>query len=90
MVFYYGIFRIFYLLIVGLVLWVIGKVRNMELGYDKYFKIAVHTFTLPLVLDVIIKITNINFVLPFWFFLINVIFGVMVILNLQKAPKEAN
>jgi hypothetical protein len=90
MVLYYGIFRIFYLLIVGTVLWTIGKARGMGFGYDKYFKIAVHTFTLPLVLDLIIKIGRVNLMVPFWFFLINVIFGLIIILSLHKTQKEAN
>lgn len=89
MIFYYGIFRLFYLAIVGTVLWIIGRVRGMELTYDKYFKIAVHTFTLPLILDLIIVVTGVSLAVPFWFFGINVAFGIIVLLSLHKNAKKS-
>ncbi|EKE00342.1 MAG: hypothetical protein ACD_22C00044G0002 [uncultured bacterium] len=77
------VFRFMYVLIVGLVLWVFGKIRKFEYGYEVYLRVAIHTFTLPLVLWIITLVVGVSIPIPFWGFLINLVFGGLAVSGLR-------
>lgn len=78
------IFRLIYLLLVGLVLMMMGKTKGLNLNFIKYYKIGLHAATLPLVIDTVINAFNISFFVPLWFFVLNVIFGIVVVTLLAQ------
>ncbi|KKS21521.1 MAG: hypothetical protein UU77_C0001G0016 [candidate division WWE3 bacterium GW2011_GWC1_41_7] len=83
-VFYYLGLRLVYLLFVALILMGIGRIKNFDYDYKKYLQLAIHTMTLPLLMDVIFNLVRVPLPIPFWFFLINTIFGIIVIAGLGK------
>lgn len=85
---YYLGYRLIYLFLVGAFLWVIGTVRKLKFSYSKYYKIALHTMSLPLTVGLVNSITAANIYFPSWFFLLNLIFGVLVVLSLEENGKD--
>ncbi len=83
--FYYMVFRLFYLAFVGLVLFGIGKimrvntVSGVKMDYGKYFQIAIHTFTLPLLVEMISMLFGMPILIPFWVFVLNMLLGIVVL-----------
>ena len=84
---YYIGFRLAYLLFLALVLLGVGKIQKLDLDYKKYYQIGIHTMTLPLIVDVIVNLLNTPIELPFWFFMLNFIFGIIVVSSLKKQPE---
>ncbi len=82
--FYYMIMRLVYLLFVGFLLWLAAKVRGIELKYSHFLKIAIHTFTLPLLIELTVNALGVPIYVPFWFFLLNLIFGIIIVASLPK------
>ncbi|MFA6981480.1 MAG: DUF1189 family protein [Patescibacteria group bacterium] len=82
----YAFLRFLYLFVVAALLFVIGRLRGVTYSYIDYLKIAIHTFTLPLVLEVIVRAVDISLLerFPMWFLLVNMIFGVVVLFSLPK------
>ncbi len=88
MLFYYLVFRLAYLLFVAVLLWVVGAIRGLELDFSKYYKVALHTMSLPLTVGLLNSVMMSNLYFPNWFFLLNAIFGVLVVLSLGKVGEE--
>jgi hypothetical protein len=80
--FYYLGFRLVYLLFVAMILYIIGRVRGQDLSFGNYYKIGLHTITLPLTVEFISMVLGVPVALPFWFFIINILFGIFVIISL--------
>ena len=83
MLVYYLGFRLLYLVFVAATLWMIGAVRKMGLPYSKYYKIALHTMSLPLTVGLVNSVISANIYLSNWFFLLNLIFGALVVMSLD-------
>jgi hypothetical protein len=81
--FYFTAFRLVYLLVVALVLLAIGNIKQMKYEFSDYYKLALHTITLPLVVEVTLTVLGIGMVVPFAFMFINIIFGIAVIYYLS-------
>jgi hypothetical protein len=90
LLFYYLGFRLVYLLPVALIFFIIGSIRGLKLTYGKYYQIGLHTITLPLTVEMIAVLVGIPILFPFWFFIVNILFGVLVIssLEVQKASES--
>lgn len=86
-VFYYFGFRLFYLLFVGLILFVVGRLRGLNLGFGRYYQIGLHALTLPLLVEIAVDTLEISFTLPLWFLTINLIIGVAAVFALT--PKTS-
>lgn len=89
--YYFIFFRFLYLLFVALLLLAAGVLlKGLKLKYKDYLKLAIHTFTLPLTLEVIFSIAGISYDVTPWFIGLNVIFGVAIIynLNIKSSYKE--
>ena len=84
-VFYFFVFRMIYLLFVAVAFTVIASINRLVLPFNTLYKIAVHTFTLPLSIEVLLNLVGFALPIPFWVFLINVVFGVGVLNFLKNA-----
>ena len=82
--FYYLIFRLIYLLFIAFILWGVGSIRGLALSYEKYYKVAIHSVTLPLTIEFLRRVLSLQFHFPSWFFLLNIIFGLIVVMNLNN------
>lgn len=78
-VFYNLGFRVIYIGIAALILLLAGKSMKLNLTFAKYFKIAIHTTTIPLLLEIVLGILNISLGLPFWALILNVVLGFLVL-----------
>ena len=77
MLYYYLIFRLAYFVFIALCLRLAATViGNIKLSLKDYYKIALHSFTLPLVLEVMLKLFNTTVPISFWIIGVNFIFGV--------------
>ena len=90
LLFYYLGFRLVYLLPVALIFFIIGSIRGLNLTYGKYYQVGLHTITLPLTVELISALAGVPILFPFWFFIVNILFGDLVISSLEakKAPKS--
>jgi len=88
--FYFSIYRMLYLLVISLVLLAAGNLKGMKDGFGTYYKIALHTLTLPLTIEMMFILLGTDVTLPFWFMGINLVFGIAVIYHLvnTKAVKK--
>jgi len=88
--FYFIIYRMLYLLVVSLVLLATGNLKGMKNGFGTYYKIALHTLTLPLTIELMFILLGVDVAFPFWFMGINLVFGITVIYHLvnTKAVKK--
>ena len=86
--FYYLILRSFYLLFVGLVLFTLSFFTPRRLDYLMALKIATHTMTLPLVIELVLMFVAINLPIPLWFMFSNIILGAVVVMYLGKLQPE--
>lgn len=87
--FYYSVAKVVHLLFIGLILWLFAAVARAKRPYLEVFRIGLHTITLPIILDVLVSLTNIRVPLPGWFAIINVLFGVLVLNSLIKVKAKA-
>ena len=83
MLFYYLVYRLIYLFFVGVLLWVIGAIRGLNLSFSKFYKVALHTMSLPLTVGLVNSVVSANIYFPSWFFLLNIIFGGLVVVSLD-------
>ena len=51
-------------------------------------KIATHTMTLPLVIELVLMFVAINLPIPLWFMFSNIILGAVVVMYLGKLQPE--
>lgn len=86
--------RIIYLLLVAFVFWIFAKLVKIagdsELNFKKSYQIAIHSMTLPLIIETIADVAQIPINAPFWFLAVNLTFGMTAIYYIakDKADKE--
>ena len=80
--FYYLVFRLIYLLVVGGFLRLIGYFKGATLSYEKYYKIGVHAMTLPLCIELLNNFFGVYVTGLPWFFMIHLIFGGYIVFTL--------
>jgi len=88
--FYFAIFRLAYAFFVALLLLAYGNIKGVKSSLGTYYKIAIHTMTLPLTIEVMFILMKAEIGYALWFFGFNLIFGIVVIQHLvnTKAFKE--
>ena len=88
--FYFAIFRLAYAFIVALLLLAYGNLKGVKSTLGTYYKIAIHTMTLPLTIELMFILIKAEVGYTLWFFGFNLIFGIVVIQHLvnTKAFKE--
>lgn len=87
---YYAFLRFVYVFIVAAFLFVFGKIKKLDYRYQDYLKISIHTFTLPLVIEIAFRFVDPAFLarVPMWFFMVNVLFGVFIVLALVRNRQD--
>lgn len=90
LVFYFAILKLIAIFFMTISLWVIGRIRGLVYDFKTYFKILLHVITLPLLIETGINIAGVTLPLPFWFFVLTLILGVIVTFKLEApvAPVE--
>lgn len=86
--FYFACFRLLYLLFVALTLLAIGNIKGLKYKFSDYYKIGLHTITLPLTLELIFTLLGAYMLIPLSFFAINLIFGISVIYYLADSKRK--
>jgi len=82
--FYFAIFRLGYLFIVALLLMAFGYLRGVRTPFRTYYKLGLHTLTLPLTLEVLLILLRPEIGYASWFFGLNIIFGIVVVNHLNN------
>lgn len=62
----------------GLMLFIVSSITKKELSFMQNFKIAVHTATLPFLLNIVVSAFFIS-VFPGWVFMLNLIIGIVIV-----------
>jgi len=81
---YYAVFRGAYLLIVGALLFGVGKIMKVEVDFRNAFRTGLHAMTLPILVDMGLSIANYKVLVPFWFIIVNLSVGFLVLLEMRK------
>lgn len=82
LVYYLGI-RLVYLLFVALFLWIVGALKGLKLTYAQYYRVALHSMTLPMVVELVHNLSPLNFPALPWFLVLNLVFGIWVVFSLN-------
>ncbi len=80
--FYFSIFRLAYAFLVGILLLAYGNIKGVRSTLGTYYKLAVHTMTLPITIELMFILMKAEIGYALWFFGFNVIFGIVVIQHL--------
>jgi len=86
--FYYLVFRLAYLLVIGGFLRLVGYFKGLNLSYVHYYKIGIHTMTLPLCLELLNNLFKVSIVGLPWFLLVHLIFGGYIVFMLMPPEKS--
>jgi hypothetical protein len=82
---YYFVFRLMYLVAVAAVLLIVNMFVKPDVEFKDLYRIALHAMTVPLVLDLVIRVANINVTTTIpWFFILNSIIGALVLVKAAK------
>ena len=91
--FYYTGFRMLYLLAYALILKIVGGSLKLTLSYRDYYRIGMHSMTLPVAIELLLILLVVEFGFPFWFLLVNLAFGYVVLRRMagggESEVKEA-
>lgn len=80
--------KIFYILWAGLVVYLFSLLRKNKVSYKSACRIAIHTMTIPLILEVLLSFVDFNIPIPSWFFIVNIILSIVVLERLFKNNTE--
>lgn len=87
--FFYAVVNLLFVLITAVIVYVLGLILKLHLPFAKYYMIALHTFTLSLIIqiliDVVSTLTDNRFEeIPYMFFAIHLIYSGIVIYALSQ------
>ena len=85
---YYAIFRGLYLVMIGGLLLLLGKALKTTVPYKNAFRIGLHAMTLPVLIDTLTSLINLQLPVTYWFLAINLVVGVLVLREIGKNPVE--
>jgi hypothetical protein len=77
--------RAFYFVWIGLLVWLASMISGQKLDYKNSVKIAVHSATLSITVEMLLELFNQTLPIMFWFSLTNLFFAVLVLVNMKKA-----
>jgi len=80
---YYAGVKFILVLPVALGLMLVGNIKKLQMPFSKYLQIALHTFTLPLIVEIVSMVVKFPIQLPLWFFILNLLFGILVVSKLK-------
>ncbi|OGK20585.1 hypothetical protein A3C23_05310 [Candidatus Roizmanbacteria bacterium RIFCSPHIGHO2_02_FULL_37_13b] len=73
--------RLFYLTIISLILYFIAHEFNKKIIYSHVYKIIIIGTIIPLMFDYILIVFNLTVRLPFWFLIMNSLFGFVAVIE---------
>ncbi len=80
--------KIIYILWIGFVVYLFSLIRKNKVSYKSACRIAIHTMTIPLILEVVLSFVDFTIPVYSWFFIANIILSIVVIERLSKDKKE--
>lgn len=80
---YFGV-KVIYLLWVGLVIYLYSLIRKNKISYKNACRVGIHTMTLPLIIEVVLGVANIEIPLSGWFFLVNIILAIFMLIRSNR------
>jgi hypothetical protein len=80
-------YRLVYLLVVALALLVINLFTKINLKFGELYRISLHAMTLPLIIDVILNVCDLEIPMVPWFFIVNVLFGLVALTTFARVKK---
>mgnify|MGYP001094329603 CR=1 FL=1 len=86
--FYYLVFRLVYLLIIGGFLRLVGYFKGLNLSYVQYYKIGIHAMTVPLCFELLNNFFKVSITGLPWFLLVHLIFGGYIVFMLMPPEKS--
>lgn len=81
---YHLFFRSVYLLLIGLALYVGAAVLRRKVNYKDSARIGLHAMTLPILIDAVLGLAGLTEAFPYWFLLLNLFLGFLVIFRFEK------
>lgn len=85
---YNFIFRLVYLVVPTLFFMIAGYFRGLKIKFAGYYQLAIHAMTLPLIVELILVLARFSFPLPFWFFTLHILFGIIVVFVMSEENKQ--
>jgi hypothetical protein len=76
--------KIIYILWVGLLVYLFAVIRKNKIGYKNSCRIAIHTMTIPLLIDVVLTSVGIVLPIPSWFLVANLMIAGFIVVRMQK------
>jgi hypothetical protein len=77
--------RLAYLLIFAILVWIIAKLKKVDMGYKKSYQLGLHLLTMPVIvtflLEAVLKLTGTSFNIPYLF---SILFAISSIINLKR------
>ncbi len=73
--------KLIYFLIAALLVWIVAKIKGVQIGYKKAYQITLHAFTLPLVLTFLLYTVGMGSII----FVPTILLLVVVLINLKKS-----
>jgi len=86
---YYAIFRGLYLVIIGGSLFLLGKALKTDVPYKNAFRIGLHAMTLPVLIDTLTSLINLQLPATYWFLAINLVMGGFVLREIGKRTEAS-
>jgi len=81
---YFFAFRLVYLIFVAMSLWVVNMFVKPDIEFKHLYRIGLHAMTVPLILEVFLKVAGVSFNTVPWFFLLNIVLGILVMTKAMK------
>lgn len=81
---YYFIGRLIYTLFVSIVFVIRGSIGGKKKSFSDYYRIGLHTMTLPLIIEVLFILMQVPIGVLFWFLIVHTTFGLFVIGKLKN------
>jgi hypothetical protein len=80
-IFIVSLWRMIYLFFGALLIWLVAKIRKVDIGYKKSYQLGLHLMTAPFLIDFLItyvlKLLGVSFNIPYFFTIVLVITAVL-------------
>ena len=77
--------KIIYILWVGLLVYLFTLIRKDKIGYKNSCRIAIHTMTIPLLVDLVLTCVGVVLPIQGWFLVANLILAGFIVIKMQKS-----
>lgn len=81
---YYTVFRGIYIVVVGAIIFGLGKLMRTGVDFKKAVRVGIHSMTLPILVDIGLSLANLGAVVPFWFMVLNLLIAFLALREMGK------